>query len=32
MPLKKAAQEFGVSIFTISCWLKNSYKKKTFRT
>ncbi|WP_084491052.1 IS630 transposase-related protein [Holospora elegans] len=32
MTLKKAAQEFGVSIFTIGYWLKNSYKKKTFRT
>ncbi|ETZ05201.1 IS630 transposase-related protein [Holospora undulata] len=35
MTLKKAAQEFGVSIFTISYWLKRlgySYKKKTFRT
>ena len=33
MTLKKAAQEFGVSIFTISYWLKRlgySYKKKTF--
>ena len=35
MTLKKAAQEFGVSIFTISYWLKRlgySYKKKTFPT
>ena len=33
MTLKKAFQEFGVSIFTISYWLKilgYSYKKKTF--
>jgi hypothetical protein len=35
MTLKKAAQEFGVSIFTISYWLKRlgySYKKKIFPT
>ncbi|MBL3284312.1 IS630 family transposase domain protein [Rickettsiales endosymbiont of Paramecium tredecaurelia] len=35
MTLKKAAQKFGVSIFTISYWLKNlgfRYKKKTFPT
>ena len=35
MTLKKAAQEFGVSIFTISHWLKRlgySYKKKTSAT
>ena len=33
MTLKKAAQKFDVSIFTISYWLKRlgySYKKKTF--
>jgi transposase len=33
MRLKEAAEEFGVSIFTISYWLKSlgySYKKKTF--
>jgi transposase len=35
MTLKKAAQKFEVSIFTISYWLKRlgySYKKKTFPT
>lgn len=35
MTLKKAAQKFDVSIFTISYWLKRlgySYKKKTFPT
>ncbi len=33
MTLKKAAEKFGASIFTISYWLKRlgySYKKKTF--
>jgi transposase len=33
MTLKKSAQKFGVSIFTISYWLKRlgySYKKKIF--
>jgi transposase len=33
MTLKKAGKEFGVSMFTISYWLKRlgySYKKKTF--
>ena len=35
MTLKQAAQKFGVSIFTISYWLKRlgySYKKKTLPT
>ena len=35
MTLKKAAQKFDVSIFTISYWLKilgYVYKKKTFPT